>query len=50
VIAVPSYILALPILAICGQHLFIRYLVKLFDHASRLLAFAGWSVVKKRET
>jgi len=50
VIAVPSYTVALPILAIFGQHVFLKYLVKLCDHASRLLAFAGWSVVKERET
>jgi glycosyltransferase involved in cell wall biosynthesis len=49
-IAVPSYTLALPILAVCGHHLFVRYLVKLCDHASRLLAFAGWSLVTDRET
>jgi succinoglycan biosynthesis protein ExoM len=48
-IAVPSYTLALPILLLFGQHLFLKYLVKLCDHASRLLAFAGWSVVKERE-
>ena len=49
-VAVPSYILALPILALFSQHLFFRYLVKLCDHVSRLLAFAGWSVVTERET
>jgi succinoglycan biosynthesis protein ExoM len=50
VIAVPVYTLALPILALLGQHLFLRYLVKICDHASRLLAFGGWAVVKERET
>jgi glycosyltransferase involved in cell wall biosynthesis len=50
VIAVPSYTLALPILALCGQHVFLKYLVKLCDHASRLLAFLGLSVVTQRET
>jgi glycosyltransferase involved in cell wall biosynthesis len=49
-IAIPSYTLALPILAIFGQHVFVKYLVKLCDHTSRLLAFAGWSVMKERET
>jgi len=28
----------------------LKYLVKICDHASRLLAFAGWAVVKERET
>jgi glycosyltransferase involved in cell wall biosynthesis len=50
VIAVPCYSLALPVLAVCGHHVFLKYLVKLCDHASRLLAFAGWSVVKERQT
>ena len=50
IIAVPSYTLALPIMFVCGQHFFLRYLVKLCDHTSRLLAFAGWRVVKERET
>lgn len=49
-VAVPAYMFALPILAIFGQHVFLKYLVKLCDHASRLLAFAGWSVMKERET
>jgi succinoglycan biosynthesis protein ExoM len=49
-VAVPSYLLALPILAIFGQHVFFKYLVKLCDHVSRILAFAGWSVVKERQT
>jgi succinoglycan biosynthesis protein ExoM len=49
-VAVPSYTLALPILAVCGQHVFFKYLVKLCDHASRLLAFLGLSVVTQRET
>jgi succinoglycan biosynthesis protein ExoM len=50
IVAVPAYTLALPILALIGQHLFVKYLVKICDHASRLLAFAGWAVVKERET
>lgn len=50
IIAIPAYTIALPILAAFGQHLFMKYLVKLCDHTSRLLAFAGWSVVRDRET
>ena len=49
-IAVPCYTLALPILAVLGQHLFLKYLIKLFDHSSRLLAFAGLSAVRRRQT
>jgi glycosyltransferase involved in cell wall biosynthesis len=50
IIAVPCYTLALPILALMGQHLFVAYLVKLLDHSSRLLAVAGVPVMKERET
>jgi glycosyltransferase involved in cell wall biosynthesis len=50
IVAVPAYVAVLPIAAIFGQHLFLKYLVKLCDHGSRLLAYAGWSVMKERET
>jgi succinoglycan biosynthesis protein ExoM len=49
-IAVPCYALALPVLAVFGQHMFLKYLIKLFDHGSRLLAFVGWRVVTERQT
>jgi len=49
-IAVPCYTLALPILAVFGQHLFLRYLIKLFDHISRLLAYIGLKLVTRRQT
>jgi len=48
-IAVPCYTLALPILALFGQHLFLRYLIKLLDHISRLLAFVGLKLATQRE-
>lgn len=49
-IAVPSYALALPVLALGGQHVFLKYLIKLLDHSSRLLAFLGVSLVTERHT
>jgi succinoglycan biosynthesis protein ExoM len=49
-IAVPCYMLVLPILALFGQHLFLTYLIKLLDHSSRLLAFAGLSPLTRRQT
>jgi hypothetical protein len=49
-VAVPAYQLALPVLAILGQHLFLKYLIKLCDHGARLLAFSGWIVARERET
>ncbi len=39
--AVVLYSLALPFLLISGQHNFMRYLIKLCDHAGRILAFLG---------
>ena len=50
VIAVPCYTLALPVLALAGHHVFLKYLIKLFDHASRLCALLGLPLVTQRET
>lgn len=47
-VALPLYTLFLPVLAIAGQHWFVTYLIKLCDHASRLLAFAGVNLVAER--
>ncbi len=49
-IAVPCYALALPLFALLGQHLFLKYLIKFLDHASRLLAFLGLRLVSERQT
>jgi len=49
-IAVPCYTLVLPFLALFGHHVFLTYLIKLLDHASRLLAFLGLKVVTRRQT
>jgi succinoglycan biosynthesis protein ExoM len=49
-IAVPVYTLFLPILVLGGQQTFYRYLIKLFDHASRILAFIGVRVIKDRDS
>jgi succinoglycan biosynthesis protein ExoM len=49
-IAVPCYALSLPILALFGQHVFLKYLIKLLDHVSRLLAFVGLKLVTQRQT
>jgi succinoglycan biosynthesis protein ExoM len=48
-IAVPFYTMILPVLALFGQHVFVKYLIKLCDHASRLLAFLGLNLVSQRE-
>lgn len=49
-IAVPCYAVALPILVLFGQHVFIKYLIKFLDHFSRLMAFAGLKLVTERQT
>jgi succinoglycan biosynthesis protein ExoM len=48
-IAVPMYALALPILLVSGEHHFMKYLIKLCDHAGRLLALLGLNPVKERD-
>ena len=49
-VAVPCYLAALPVLALLGQHVFIKYFCKFLDHASRLLSYAGISLVTQRHT
>jgi len=49
-VAVPCYAMVLPVLLVLGQHLFIRYTIKLLDHGSRILAFLGYHVVTERTT
>jgi succinoglycan biosynthesis protein ExoM len=48
--AVPLYTIALPFLALAGQHLFLKYLFKLCDHTARLLSLYGVAVVRERES
>ena len=48
-LAVPCYTLALPVLAVTGHHRLMAYLIKLADHSSRLMAFAGLPLVSERE-
>ena len=37
----PVYTLALPLLPLCGQHVFMRYLIKECDHIGRLVAIVA---------
>jgi succinoglycan biosynthesis protein ExoM len=46
IIAVPIYGAALPFLLLLGQSIFMKYLIKLFDHAGRLFAVVGLDLVK----
>lgn len=47
-VAVPLYLLLLPITLLLGRHTSVRYLIKLCDHSSRLLAYLGWEVQRDR--
>jgi succinoglycan biosynthesis protein ExoM len=49
-IAVPCYLLILPVLVVLGQDVFLKYLIKLLDHTSRIFAFLGLSFVTQRQT
>jgi glycosyltransferase involved in cell wall biosynthesis len=48
-VAASSYTLSLPVVALFGQHLLVRYLFKLLYHASRLRALLGLGLVTQRE-
>jgi glycosyltransferase involved in cell wall biosynthesis len=47
-LAIPIYTMALPLLFALGQHLFMLYLVKIFDHSGRLLAMMNLEVIKPK--
>lgn len=46
-VAVPLYTAALPFLLVAGHHLFMKYLIKDFDHIGRLLSFCGIKLIKE---
>jgi succinoglycan biosynthesis protein ExoM len=46
-VAVPLYLLALPFLLLVGQHKFMEYLIKLCDHAGRILALLGFNPIRE---
>lgn len=47
-IAIPAYAFALPFLFVVGHHHFMKYLIKLCDHAGKLCALIGLHPVKVR--
>ena len=49
-IAISIYGLGLPFLFVLGHHHFMKYLIKLCDHAGKILAIIGLNPVKVRET
>lgn len=48
-VAVPLYVLSLPFCLLAGQHVFLRYQIKLYDHLARFLTLFGLNPVKDRE-
>jgi len=47
-IAIPLYTVFLPFLFVAGHHLFMKYLIKDFDHIGRLLCLLGINVIKEK--
>ncbi len=47
-IAVPLYVIALPLLLVFGQHYFMKYFIRLFDHVGRLLAMLNLNPIQER--
>jgi succinoglycan biosynthesis protein ExoM len=48
-VAVPAYSLMLPFTVLMGQHVFMKYCIRLCDHAGRLLGAVGLNPVKARQ-
>jgi len=46
VVAVPIYLLALPVLAVIGHHWFMSYFVRLSEHVGRLLMLVGLHIAQ----
>ena len=49
VVAVPFYVIILPVVSLRGHHWFMKYSIKLCDHLGRLLALVGLNPVSGRE-
>lgn len=47
-LAVPVYLLVLPVTIVFGQHVFMKYGMKLSGHLGRLLAWCGLNPIKER--
>jgi GT2 family glycosyltransferase len=47
-IIIPLYSLFLPVLLLCGHHIFMRFVIRLFDHIGRILAFFRIELVKQK--
>jgi len=47
-LAVLIYTLFLPISVFIGQHVFMKYLIKSFDHLGKILAYLGIDVIREK--
>lgn len=47
-VAIAAYSSCLPLLSILGHHLFMKYLIKDFDHLGKMFAFFGVDFVKEK--
>ena len=47
-LAVPVYAIILPFLLLLGQHLFMRYAIRILDHSGKLLAALGFKPIGER--
>lgn len=47
-VAIPIYTSILPFLPLRGQHVFMKYLIRDFDHIGRVLAFCRLDVIKEK--
>jgi len=47
-LAIMVYTLSLPFLLICGNHLFMTYLIKYCDHLGKVLTALGFDIVKEK--
>jgi succinoglycan biosynthesis protein ExoM len=48
IIAVPVYLIVLPLGRILGEHVYMKYLIKIVEHVGRLLTALGVNVVKEK--
>jgi succinoglycan biosynthesis protein ExoM len=48
IIAFILYSLALPFFYISGEHIFMKYMIKYYDHVGRLLTVVGFNLVKEK--
>lgn len=48
-VAIPGYLMILPVAFVLGQHRFMKYSIKLFDHLGRVLAVLRVNPVQRRD-